>query len=526
MQRCEKRQIAITDLEGHGSCRVEISKNVAPARVLTLPQLWLMLLLAGVCVLLFSPNLPAAERPNIILVMADDQGWGDVGYNGHEILRTPHLDAMAAAGLRFERFYAAAPVCSPTRGSCLTGRHPFRYGVLFANVGHMLPREITLAELLKDAGYATGHFGKWHLGTLTKAEKDSNRGGPGGATHFSPPWRNGFEECFSTEAKTPTWDPLLRPKSAKGGTWWDPVGSLGDANPYGTAYWSQAGEKVVENLRGDDSRAIMDRAIPFVRRSVDRGKPFFAVIWFHAPHLPVVSGKKYTKPYAAHSKHHQHYWGCITALDEQVGRLRGELRKLNVADNTMLWYCADNGPEGNARTPGSAGQLRGRKRSLHEGGVRVPGILEWPARVKGGQTTDLPAVTSDYLPTILEAVELRMPDNRPLDGVSLIPLIDGRMKQRPRPIGFQSGGQVSWIDNQYKLIRIRAAKRRRGENNESDEPDGFMLFDLDADLSEQNDVAADHPEIVKLMSAQLKSWQQSCAASRAGADFVKDSRPD
>ena len=126
----------------------------------------------------------AAERPNIVLVMCDDLGWGDVGFNGGEDIQTPHLDAMAKASLRFERFYAAAPVCSPTRGSCITGRHPFRYGIYFANTGHMKPEELTLAELLKRHGYTTGHFGKWHLGTLTKTDKDANRGGPQGKEAF------------------------------------------------------------------------------------------------------------------------------------------------------------------------------------------------------------------------------------------------------------------------------------------------------------------------------------------------------
>ncbi len=126
-------------------------------------------------------------RPNIVLMMADDQGWGDVGYRGHKVLQTPHLDRMAAEGVRLDRFYAAAPVCSPTRGSMLTGRHPFRYGIFGANVGHVPPAEVTIAELLSRAGYRTGHFGKWHLGTLTTTVVESNRGGPRGAKNYSIP---------------------------------------------------------------------------------------------------------------------------------------------------------------------------------------------------------------------------------------------------------------------------------------------------------------------------------------------------
>jgi len=142
--------------------------------------------------LLLNPVLLAEESPNVILCMCDDLGWGDVGFNGNTVIQTPHLDKMAASSLKFNRFYAAAPVCSPTRGSALTGRHPFRYGVFFANTGHMRAKELTLAEELKGRGYTTGHFGKWHLGTLTTTEPDANRGGPKGKAHFAPPWKNGF----------------------------------------------------------------------------------------------------------------------------------------------------------------------------------------------------------------------------------------------------------------------------------------------------------------------------------------------
>jgi len=158
-------------------------------------------------ILLISLNLSslsAADKPNIILMMADDLGWGDTGYNGHQRLQTPHLDQMAADGIRFNRFYAAAPVCCPTRGSCITGRHPYRYGIYFANTGHLPKDEMNLAEALKQEGYATGHFGKWHMGTLTKEVVDANRGGrKKNDSNYAPPWERGFDVCFSTESKSP-----------------------------------------------------------------------------------------------------------------------------------------------------------------------------------------------------------------------------------------------------------------------------------------------------------------------------------
>ena len=344
-----------------------------------------------------APLLVAAEKPNIVLVMCDDLGWGDVGFNGNKIIRTPHLDAMAKNSLRFERFYAAAPVCSPTRGSCITGRHPYRYGVYFANTGHMKTEELTLAELLKEHGYATGHFGKWHLGTLTKTETEANRGGPRGIKNFSPPQVNGFDVCFSTESKVPTWDPMLRPKTSKSKTWWDPAK---DNVPYGTAYWNEKGARVTENLRGDDSRVIMDRAIPFIRAAAKKEQPFFTIVWFHAPHLPVVAGPEYTKLYAKHEKFAQHYYGCITALDEQVGRLRKELRTLGIADNTLVTFCSDNGPEGNARHPAALGISAAANDHCSKAASACPASSNGPPKSSPRTTASPPSPAIIFQPSL------------------------------------------------------------------------------------------------------------------------------
>ena len=310
------------------------------------------------------------ERPNVILVMADDLGWGDLGCQGHPDLKTPHLDALANDGVRFTRFHAAAPVCSPTRASCLTGRHPYRADIRGANSGHLGEHEATLQGVLGEAGYRTGHFGKWHLGTLTKTLRESNRGGPRGLKHFAPPWLRGFEVCFSTEAKVPTFDPMKHPKTGA---------------PYGTHYWNHHGEVVRDNVDGDDSRVIMDRVLPFVRTATSEKQPFFAVVWFHAPHLPIVASPEDRKPYASFDETTQHYYGCITALDREVGRLRNVLTEVGVADNTIVWFCSDNGPEGKAgKAPGSAGPLRGRKRSLLEGGLAGPAIAWLPGVLERG----------------------------------------------------------------------------------------------------------------------------------------------
>ncbi len=459
---------------------------------------------AGMAAIALPETLQAGaastDRPNVILCMADDMGWGDTGYNGHPIIKTPALDEIARTAVKFDRFYAGAPVCSPTRGSCITGRHPFRYGIFFANVGSMLKEEVTLAEVLGGLGYATGHFGKWHLGTLTKTVRESNRGGPKGVKHYSPPWEHGFDTCFSTEAKVPTYNPMKRPGSEK---------------PYGTHYWSGPGQMVTDNLEGDDSRVIMDRAVPFIRQAVGEKKPFFAVVWFHAPHLPVLAGPEHRKLYADQPEGAQHYLGCISAMDDQVARLRKELRTRGVADNTMLWFCADNGPEGRKRTPtnGSAGCLRGRKRSLHEGGIRVPGLLEWPGRFKRPTTVATPCGTEDYFPTVLAALgyELKAGQGQkvlPKDGVNILPIMEGKQTARPRPMGRQSKGQLALIDNQYKLIRPTPGKP-------------WQLYDILADTAEAKDLAADKPDIVAKMAKTALTWQASCARSLTGADYAK-----
>lgn len=455
----------------------------------------------------------ADTRPNIIFCMADDLGWGDTGYNGHPVLKTPNLDDMAGHALRFDRFYAAAPVCSPTRGSVLTGRHPYRYGITFANKGHLKQEEICLAEVLKQLGYATGHFGKWHLGTLSP---DFSGKGPKRRPreNYMTPGMAGFDEWFSTEYAVATWDPYRR-EHAHGH--YDPR----------ALYWHNGRcvtDGPAEGLTGCDSRIIMDKALPFIERAVRRGKPFFAVIWFHAPHMPVIGGPPYLAMYPNQPDDKRHYYAVVTAMDEQIGRLRRRLRELGVAEHTMLWFCSDNGPEGNpgprGRSQGSAGPFRGRKRSLYEGGVRVPGLLEWPARIRRPRVTAFPAVTSDCFPTVLDVLHYRIPPHlqRPYDGISLLPLIQGHMTHRPRPIGFQSDGMATLTDNRYKLFHNVSGRRRRSDNGKTPVRH-WELYDLVKDPSETVNLAQRFPDRVRTMRATLEAWQASCKASAAGRDY-------
>lgn len=447
-----------------------------------------------------SPNVFSSQskikKPNVVMVMADDMGWGDVGFNGNKIIKTPGLDKLASSGVILDRFYSAAPVCSPTRGSCLTGRHPFRYGIYFANKGYLKEQEISLAEVLKEEGYFTGHFGKWHLGAISNTIPDGRRGGEGTSV-LCTPWGSGFDECFSTEQAVPTWNPMEN-QSLK--------------NP--TRYWTAPGVYETQNLKGDDARVIMDRAIPFMQKAVAHHQPFFTVIWFHTPHSPVVAGPKYLDMYKQYDENKQHYYGCITAMDEQMARLQSELKKLGIDKNTVITFCSDNGPAGEGggihqypgkRQQGTSGDFRGRKGSLYEGGVRVPAFIVWPGQIEANNRTSFPGVSSDYFPSILGMIGIDIPEDRPFDGINLINAVSKNKKVRKGYIGFQSQTQKSLVSQQYKLITVDGEK--------------YELYDLLKNPKETNDISASHPKVVVDMKQQLEYWIESCKNSDKGNDY-------
>jgi arylsulfatase A-like enzyme len=408
-------------------------------------------------------------RPNVILLMTDDQGWGDTSYNGHAVLKTPHLDEMAAAGVRFNRFYAAAPVCSPTRGSVLTGRHPNRFGC-FTYGKPIRLEEVTIARAMKSAGYVTGHFGKWHL---------NGRSGAGVAILADDPLhpgRVGFDE-------------------------WVSASNFFDLNP------SLGRNGKPEGFTGDGSDITIDETLKFVRRAVADKKPFLAVAWFGNPHGPHRALPEDKAAYGELPEKEQNYYGELRGVDRSVGRLRKELRSLGAAENTILWFCSDNGGQFG---PTSTGGLRGQKGSLWEGGVRVPGILEWPARVRKPFATDVPASTLDIFPTIADLLGAALP-SRPIDGVSLVPLLDGAMERRPKPMPFwvYGSGHLAMIDNAFKLHKLPA---RGGEPR-------YELYDLAADPKETTDLAGQKPEVVARLKPALEEWKASVENSLAGKDY-------
>ncbi len=426
-------------------------------------------LLVVACLGLTLDDAAAAARPHIIFVMADDMGWGETGYRQHPLLKTPQLDAMAANGLRFERFYAGGPVCSPTRASVLTGRSNDRTGVLTHGYPLRL-QEKTIAQALQAAGYVTGHFGKWHL---------SGFAGPGVpilADDPRSPGKFGFDE-------------------------WVSASNFFDLNPL----LSRQGN--FEEFTGDSSDITVAEATRFLKQHQPGGKPLFAVVWFGSPHQPFRALPADRAAFADLNETSAQHYGELVALDRSVGVLRQCLRDLQMADNTLLVFCSDNG--GLPRvTPGTTGGLRGFKGSVYEGGLRVPGIIEWPAVIQTPRVTDYPACTMDLFPTVAEILNLS-PDSliQPVDGISLLPLFQAELPQRIRPIPFRFHRQGAWTQQQYKLVSRDIAK---GE---------FELYDLLADPQESRDLATKHPEILARLKSEFLTWNASVDASFSGKDY-------
>jgi len=464
------------------------------------------------CLPLAASDANIPRQPNIALLMADDQGWGETGYYGHPHVKTPVLDEMARSGLRLDRFYAGAPNCTPTRATVMTGRHANRSGA-FAPNWSTRPQEITIAHILKQAGYRTGHFGKWHLGAV-KQESPVN------------PGRMGFDEYLSHDNFFEMNPPLSR------------NGAPPEIHP------------------GESSEIIVAEALRFVEKAHAQSNPFFVVIWFGSPHSPYSGIASDIAQYQDVAKEEMRLrFAEITAMDRAIGTFRQTLRKLGIYDQTLLWFNSDNGIAVKDRQDSFNGVWRGRKGEVYEGGLRVPAVIEWPAVIRRPRTSTVPCVTTDIMPTLLDLLGLKHPDpDRPQDGISLRRLIvDGTMRQRSQPIGFWKypakderknkrwipedlargttpttrnpaidftnfkhpiartenfGGTAAWTDNQWKLIHHTAKGRVRTE-----------LYDLQADPQEKNNIAKEHPNVLQRMTQELQTWQRSAERSLAGMDY-------
>jgi arylsulfatase A-like enzyme len=477
------------------------------------------------------------ELPNVILLLGDDHGWDETGYNGHPYLKTPVLDDLAKNEVRMDRFYSASPVCSPTRGSILTGRHPNRYGT-FTPGFSIRPEEISIAELMQAKGYATAHFGKWHLGPV-KAASPTN------------PGEMGFDEWLSHDNFFE-----LNPSLSRNGT--DP-----------------------EIFEGESSAILVAEAEKFISKARAAGKPFFVVIWYGSPHepysglpedlalyadLPETFGTKQVRltsnetglPVTRLQRDVlQERFAEITAMDRSIGDLRNYLSENKLRTNTLLWYFGDNGTpaEANVTVP-----FREDKGSIYEGGIRVPSVLEWPEIISQPSALEASMNSTDIFPTLASIIGASLPD-RPIDGIDLSPYFSEEKMTREKPMMFWNGspgadskdlqpyldpklqegtspmvklmngkatrdfknfvqtdiissdfqGPRAIIDHQYKLV---LSENKYGEIQTE-------LFNLRSDPAETTNLKNANPELVKELALKLNTWQESVLNSLLGNDYNK-----
>ncbi|MBL9200946.1 MAG: sulfatase-like hydrolase/transferase [Opitutaceae bacterium] len=447
--------------------------------------------------LLLPLALHAAEpRPNFLVLLADDLGYGDLACFGHPEIQTPHLDRLAAEGLKLTACYAAAAVCSPARAGLLTGRTPYRAGIYnaipFLSPAHLRASEVTIAALLKGAGYATAQAGKWHLNGFFNL--------PG----QPQPGDHGFDHWFAVQNNA-------LPNHL------NPFNFVRNGIPLGPQ-------------RGYSGAIVAAEAVRWLESGRDRAKPFFLYVALHEPHEPIMTDPAFAERYRARHPDDPSrvaYYGNVTQMDAAVGRILAALDSQGLAADTVVVFTSDNGP---ARTryhnAGSSGGFREYKGHLYEGGIRVPGIVRWPRGVRAGSVSDTPVSGVDFLPTFCELARVAPPAGRPLDGTSLAALFGGGEINRSQPLYWQyhwspgSSPQVALRDRAWKLLaRHDAPRPRAGDHNQSHilalrtaPLTGFELYDLKRDPAEKTNLAASEPARLAELREKLEQFHASVRA--------------
>ena len=433
--------------------------------------------------------LVAQDKPNIIIMMTDDQGYGDLGFHGNPYLKTPHIESIAQGGIEMTHFFTY-PNCSPTRAGLLTGRYPYRAGVVgVTQVDHLMnTSETTIAEILSSHGYRTGIFGKWHLGD----------------NYPMRPTDQGFKEALVHKG-----------------------GGIGQAaGPAGNSYFDPTLEhnNVSKKYEGYCDDIFTDAALNFINKTDQ--KPFFVYLATNLPHFPLQVPDEMADPYREMGLHEDNArtYGMIANIDANVGRVLERLKFLNIEDNTLVIFLSDNGPR-QRRTkndvyPGRwVANLRGTKTSVYECGIRVPFFVRWPDKLpKGKKITTMGAVI-DILPTILDACEIAPPENVTLDGRSLLPLWEGQSVDYGNRT-FITQMQVGPTAFKYMHFAVRTQKYKLVSPH--DDPHHILyqpkdeelketltnleLYDVENDPSERINLASKYPEMVDDLLGHYENW--------------------
>lgn len=439
--------------------------------------------------LALTAALSGAERPNIVIFLADDLGHGDLGCQGHPRIKTPNLDAFARQGVRLTRCYSASAVCSPSRSAILTGRTPHRNGVYTwiaegAEV-HLRTSEITLPGLLRKAGYSTAHAGKWHLnGKFNSPEQPQ-------------PGDHGYDHWFATQNNA-------APNHK------NPVNFVRNGTPVG-------------RLEGFSAPLVAQEAIRWLDTGRDKSKPFFLAVWTHEPHLPIESDPRFQEGYGDLGEDFRQHHGNVTQMDHAFGMLMRALDDRKLAEGTAVFFTADNGPEGDGtkgRTRGSTGGLRGRKRSMYEGGIRVPGLVRWPGKIPPASVCDTPVVGSDLFPTVLGMCGVKPPADRVIDGTDALGALAGRPGELKRAVPLywrldmappREKVSMAMRDGDYKVLASRDLAT-------------VELYNLRSDPGETANLAGKEPERLKGMRDRLSALNEKIEAE--GPDWWKRLSPN
>ncbi len=428
---------------------------------------------------------PESRPPNIILILTDDQGYGDAGFHGNDQIRTPNLDQLAAESVELTRFYVE-PVCAPTRASLMTGRYYYRSGVVHTSRGgaKMHGEEITVAEMLREAGYKTGHFGKWHMGDAYPMR----------------PIDQGFDESI-----------------------WHKSGGIGQTpdipNDYFDPHLWNGGESF--QGKGYCTDIFFDAAIDFVNRHKD--EPFFIYLPTNAPHTPLTVDDKYSQPYidAGLDETTAKVYGMVENIDDNLAKLLAALDESGVRDDTVLVFITDNGPQQERYTAG----LRGRKGMAYEGGIRAISLWNWPGRFAAGMKSGELSAHIDFAPTALELAGRHIPNQTGsgdrFDGISLAPLLLGSAGALPErhvvlqchrslePKAYQNSALQT---SRYKLVSAATTFSDEQWAHSDDPP--VELYDLQSDHGEERDLAAELPEVVADLRGRYDDWYEDVRSTR------------